>query len=344
MPPMLSDTDKFDGTNWPTWSNHILSIAALKGVVGYLDGTIKDPMITTSTPTTSPQPETPWNSLLPTIDEWEARNAWTKILLTFNTKNPVGLGINISSSAAEAWETYKSGYEATSDIARQNAEQELRNLAFSDGDDFQTHVTIMQNKLSQARALGADITSKNFKTILLNSLSTSWDPVIASLYKDIPVSETISQFQVWWLRINQNRPVNSPQAVTALQTTSHSPRDQTQIICTNPNCRRCGHTIEVCYWPGEGKEGQFPPGFGHRGGTRGTATNTREGNYRPRPTINNTTTKDAEDKEVFALMTMDNVDFEVTTSPSPSTPRVPDKPTINSYNTTNSQGHEMLGM
>jgi len=43
-------------------------------------------------------------------------------------------------------------------------------------------------------------------------------------------------------------------------------------------------------------------------------------------------------------MTMDNVDFEVTTSPSPSTPRVPDKPTINSYNTTNSQEHEMLGM
>jgi len=103
---------------------------ALKGVVGYLDGTIKDPMTTTSTPTTSPQPETPWNLLLPTIDEWEARNAWTKILLTFNTKNPVGLGINISGTAAEAWETYKSGYEATSDMARQNAKQELRNLAF----------------------------------------------------------------------------------------------------------------------------------------------------------------------------------------------------------------------
>jgi len=46
-------------------------------------------------------------------------------------------------------------------MARQNSEQELQNLTFSDGNDFQAHITIMQNKLSQARALGADITDKN---------------------------------------------------------------------------------------------------------------------------------------------------------------------------------------
>jgi len=77
-------------------------------------------------------------------------------------------------------------------MARQNIEQELRNLTFSDGDNFQNHVIIMQNKLSQARALGADITNKNFKTILLNSLPSSWDPVITSPYKNIPISKTIS--------------------------------------------------------------------------------------------------------------------------------------------------------
>jgi len=40
IPPMFNDTDKFNGTNWPTWSNNILSITALKGTTGYLDGTI----------------------------------------------------------------------------------------------------------------------------------------------------------------------------------------------------------------------------------------------------------------------------------------------------------------
>ena len=35
--------------------------------------------------------------------------------------------------------------------------------------------------------------------------------------------------------------------------------------CTNPNCKakkRSTHTTNNCYWPGGGKEGQFPPKFG----------------------------------------------------------------------------------
>lgn len=37
--------------------------------------------------------------------------------------------------------------------------------------------------------------------------------------------------------------------------------------CTNPNCKakkRSTHTTANCYWPGGGKEGQFPPNFGQR--------------------------------------------------------------------------------
>lgn len=37
--------------------------------------------------------------------------------------------------------------------------------------------------------------------------------------------------------------------------------------CTNPNCKakKCStHNTANCYWPGGGKEGQFPPNFGQR--------------------------------------------------------------------------------
>ena len=37
--------------------------------------------------------------------------------------------------------------------------------------------------------------------------------------------------------------------------------------CTNPNCKakkRSTHTTPNCYWPGGGKEGQFPQNFGQR--------------------------------------------------------------------------------
>jgi len=82
-------------------------------------------------------------------------------------------------------------------MARLNAKQELRNLAYSDGNNFPTHITIMHDKLVQVRALGAEISDKMFKTIILNSLPHSWDLVVTSLYKDIPTAEAISQLQVW---------------------------------------------------------------------------------------------------------------------------------------------------
>jgi len=98
-----------------------LSITVLKGVSSYLDDTINKP---TKSPTEQ-LPKTPWNSLNLSKDEWKTRNAWTKILLTFNTRNPVGLGINMNRTAVDVWKTYKSGYETASDMMRQNAEQEL---------------------------------------------------------------------------------------------------------------------------------------------------------------------------------------------------------------------------
>jgi len=97
----------------------------------------------------------------------------------------------------------------------------------------------------------------------------------------------------------------------------------------------------VCYWLGGGKKGQFPPGFGQRGGARGTGINTRQGEYRPQPTANTAIAKDPEEREVFALMTMDDTEFEVTTSLPLSDPSPPNKPVTNSYNAMGLLGHKI---
>ncbi|KAK0430180.1 uncharacterized protein EV420DRAFT_1229635, partial [Desarmillaria tabescens] len=39
------------------------------------------------------------------------------------------------------------------------------------------------------------------------------------------------------------------------------------IGCSNPGCKardKSKHTAQNCYWPGGGKEGQFPPNFGRQ--------------------------------------------------------------------------------
>jgi len=43
----------------------------------------------------------------------------------FNTKNPVGQGINIDSIAVQAWTLYINNYKKALDIARLNAKQNL---------------------------------------------------------------------------------------------------------------------------------------------------------------------------------------------------------------------------
>jgi len=48
----------------------------------------------------------------------------------------------------------------------------------------------------------------------------------------------------------------------------------------------------MCYWPEGGKEGQFPPGFGQRGGTKDTAINIKQGAFQQIPTANIADTKE----------------------------------------------------
>jgi len=201
MPPMLSESDKFDGTNWAVWKDNILIVVKFRRVSGYLDGSIAAPTTfapkettDTATQTTAfiSQAETPWHSPNPSPAEWKTRNAWTKDLLIFNTKNPTGLGIDTSGSAADTWKSYISGYGSPSPMARWNAERELRNLTYSDGDDFPNHIANLRNKLYNANALGAGITDESFKTIILNSLPHTWDPITILLHRDMPTTEAIS--------------------------------------------------------------------------------------------------------------------------------------------------------
>jgi len=81
----------------------------------------------------------------------------------------------------------------------------------------------------------------------------------------------------------------------ALYTTTPKHKVNSQLVCANLNYKCHGHTINVCYWLGEGKKGQFPPGFERRRGARGTAIDTKQGSFHQAPIANTAEVKD-EDK------------------------------------------------
>ena len=67
-------------------------------------------------------------------------------LLIYNTKNPIGLGIYMDKSAAEAWKSYRDNYEVASDMAQQNTKQDLCTTTYFDNDDFPTFIAMLRNK------------------------------------------------------------------------------------------------------------------------------------------------------------------------------------------------------
>ena len=287
------------------------TMAEMRGVHGYLDGTITRPStLTTESEEMITVAETLWNSKKLSLDEWKTRDVWTKTLLTFNIKDPDGLGIDTTGTSASIWKSAKDNYKTHSEMTRINADNELRTLKYTNDDDFPTHLSIMRNKLSQVRAMGIMISDTSFKTILLNSLPKSWNPAVALLYNNMPLSKAIQQLNIWWLHTKDDRPKPLSRSVIALQTNTYIRKNQNLLVYTNPNCNHRGHTIDVCYWPGGGKEGQFPPDFGKRGEFKGSATNTCQGTIKPPPTVNAVSTSEDND-QIFAYMTMGDTKFKV---------------------------------
>ena len=185
-------------------------------------------------------------------------------------------------------------------MARLAAEQDLKNTTYSECQDFSTHISILRSKWAKANLLGATIDDEDFKMILLTSLPASWSPIIAICIKDGTSTEAISLLETWSLHFSPKSSINP---VAALQVTKPPWKNWNQLVCINPNCNCQGHTIEMCYWCGGGKEGQFPPGFGKRGGFKGIAINTKQEGFNWKPTANAIEIANNEEPQTSAFMT-----------------------------------------
>jgi len=218
--------------------------------------------------TTSTVPaSTEWSSASPSVQEWDQRDAWVLGLLQYNTKNPIGLGVKLDGSAAQAWKSLTDIYDNISDLAKINIQRELRDTKFLDGNDFSAHIANLRTLWTRANS---NISDTDFRTIILTSLPETWDTIVATLYDAKSSAHTIARLDMHWSRINRNGKVSTATSSSVALQANAKPGGNVKR-CANTNCKRKGHVIEDCYWPGGGKEGQFPPGFGKRGGASGNA-------------------------------------------------------------------------
>ena len=290
---ILAEEQKFNGENLLQWNMIMTQLLGSKGLLGYTDGSIPKPTPTQPTqPTTkqtttgegaeksssSPTPTittvtaapTPVYSTTPSYDEWIFRDQLARGHIALNVKDMSSLGVKTTGTAKEAWDSIQAQWGKSTEMRRSYAEEALNRTKYTDGTDVREHLKLLRGRKAALDVfMTTPMMDETWKGIIIRSFppTPQWLPVIPSLYS-LPTSlDVFAMLDAHWMILESHKPAGSSSTALAAQSNHNG--------CKNPNCKakkKSSHTTDNCYWPGGGKEGQFPPGFGQR--SKANAANT----------------------------------------------------------------------
>ena len=124
---ILSEEQKFNGDNLLQWKNNITQLLGAKGLMGYIDGKIPKPSQspTSDSDNDTPTTGTPIYSMTPTLDEWNFRDQLTRAHITLNCTDVASLGVIITGTAKDAWDSIANEWGKSTDMRRSHAQEAL---------------------------------------------------------------------------------------------------------------------------------------------------------------------------------------------------------------------------
>ena len=278
---ILSEEQKFNGENLLQWNTNITQLLSSKGLLGYVNGSIKKPppssmteattaTDTTKTTTATASVPTPIYSSTPTHDEWLFRDQLARGHITLNCTDVMSLGIVTEGTAREAWTLIQEEWGKSTDMHHSHAQEALNQTLYVEGTDIQDHIKLLHTRKAAIDNLSTSkMTDETWKGILIWSIppTSKWLPVIPSLCSMSSPADIVLTLFAHGIILGRD-PANKTSTLlnTALAAHTHS-HEGSRKWCTNPLCKakkQSTHNTEDCYWPGGGKEGQFPPNFGQR--------------------------------------------------------------------------------
>ena len=139
--------------------------------------------------------------------------------------------------AAKVWEMLKESYGTILDLGVNMAENASRATKYSDGMDFQEHITHLHSKWNYAIEKRANIKDDQFRAIIISSLPASWDYIVASLQFMETLTKLIVGLNVHWEHLKKCSMTSTKSnsmvlCIKALQL-------QNRLVFINSNC---GHT------------------------------------------------------------------------------------------------------
>jgi len=262
---ILAEEQKFNGDNLLKWNTTMTQLLGSKGLLGYVNGKIAKPAQPSSGTTTPTPTPTPIYSTTPSSDEWDFRDQLARGHITLNCTDTASLGVTTTGSAKDAWDSIQTEWGKSTDMRRSHAQELLNRTVFVEGTDVQDHIKVLRTRKATIDNLSTSaMTDETWRGFIIRSIppTAKWLPVIPSLYTMTSSADIISTLIAHGMildRGSQGKPTSgSSNTVLAARVTDG---------CTNPNCKakkRSTHTTANCYWPGGGKEGQFPPNFGQK--------------------------------------------------------------------------------
>jgi hypothetical protein len=195
---------------------------------------------------------------------WKARNDAAAELLVKALDDDQLIHIRgLETEPAKMWERLKTVHEKTGVTgSATDLWTRFHTAAYTDSSiPLRNHISTIR---SYAEALDRLHSDKPSDTQIIARIFTSLPPSYSTIIKILKNSDNTDNLDYITERIlaeetTQKSAGNSvirPDSVNALMATPKS-----NVICVNPVCKaanRVGHIIDNCFWPGGGKEGQWP--------------------------------------------------------------------------------------
>ncbi len=138
---ILSEEQKFNGENLLKLNITLEQLLRLKGLTGYVNGSITKPAIPAAG-STIPDP-TPIYSTNPNHDEWVFHDQLARGHITLNCTDIARLGVKTTGMAKEAWDSIQTKWGTSTDMRRSHAQEALDRTMFAEDSDIQEHIKLL---------------------------------------------------------------------------------------------------------------------------------------------------------------------------------------------------------
>ena len=195
------------------------------------------------------------------------------------------LQVKNEADAAAVWKKVISIHADKGSLYKTNLLTQLQNARYAEGQSMREHIAKMTEIRERLAEMNSPVSDESFVSYLRTSLSLA--PTFRTLFMTLSATahqtgkKLTSSDVIWHLTEEANSieiedNINKSNAAMMAATTrakdgkgkDNSKRnDRNDILCTNSNCKRKGHTKDQCWAKGGGKEGQAPEWWKKSGGS-----------------------------------------------------------------------------